>query len=82
MTYRYKSVYYSEDLQKVWRTNSTADIDEVNYEYIGELTLSEFNLLLEIFEEVYFNDDIPLEKFEYFLAELRIFCDKMKQMPK
>ena len=34
MNYRYKSVYYSEDLQKVWRTNSTADIDEINYQYL------------------------------------------------
>lgn len=82
MNFRYKSVYYSEDLQKVWRTNSTADIDEVNYNYIGELTLSEFNLLLEIFESVFLNDEISLEKFEYFLSELKIFSDKMKQMPK
>lgn len=82
MNYRYKSVYYSEDLQKVWRTNSTADIDEINYQYIGELTRSEFDFLLEIFEDVFLNDDISLEKFEYFLAELRIFSDRMKQMPK
>ena len=82
MNFRYKSVYYSEDLQKVWRTNSTSDIDEVNYNYIGELTLSEFNLLLEIFESVFLNDEISLEKFEYFLSELKIFSDKMKQMSK
>ena len=82
MNYRYKSVYYSEDLQKVWRTNSTADIDEINYQYIGELTMSEFSFLLEILEDVFLNNDISLEDFEYFLAELRIFADRMKQTEK
>tara|TARA_R110002153_G_scaffold143580_1_gene294717 strand:- start:178 stop:426 length:249 start_codon:yes stop_codon:yes gene_type:complete len=82
MNYRYKSVYYSEDLQKVWRTNSTADIDEINYQYIGELTMSEFDFLLEILEDVFLNNDISLEDFEYFLAELRIFADRMKQIEK
>ena len=51
----YKKVFYNELSQKAWRTNTTAVEQNVSYEYIGTMTLAEYELLIETLFELYVN---------------------------
>lgn len=76
----YKSVYFNEDGQKVWRTTATAAIDAVQYEYIGKMTQSEYELLIETLFELYEDDRISLEAFMRIFGDIRSFCDHIKNI--
>lgn len=76
----YKKVYYNEVSQKVWRTNTTAIEQSVNYEYIGTMTLAEYDLLIETLFELYEDNEISLEAFVRIFGDIRTFSDHIKKL--
>lgn len=76
----YKKVYYNEVSQKVWRTNTTAIEQSVNYEYIGTMTLAEYELLVETLFELYEDNEISLEAFVRIFGDIRTFSDHIKKL--
>ena len=52
--------------------------DDVRLVYFGELTKTEFELLIEILYEKYGNDDISHERFAEVFGELFEFLEELK----
>ena len=73
-----KPVFYNEIDQRVWRTSATTITDDVKFVYVGELTRTEFELLIEILYEKYGNDDISHERFAQVFGELFEFLEELK----
>jgi len=77
---KYKPVFYNEDSQKVWRTNTSIGDIPIEYDYVGSMTEVEFDLLLEVLYEIYHTKDITLENFERVFGDIRTFCDIIKKI--
>lgn len=75
---KYKIIYFNPDLQKVRYTQSKTIDESVNYNYIGESTRVEFDLLIELLWYKYKDTEISLEDFKKIFEELRKFCDSVK----
>jgi len=75
---KYKIIYFNPDLQKVRYTQSKTIEESVNYNYIGESTRVEFDLLIELLWHKYEDSEISLEDFKKIFEELRKFCDSVK----
>ena len=75
---KYKIIYFNPDLQKVRYTQSKTIEESVNYNYIGESTRVEFDLLIELLWHKYEDSEISLEDFKKIFEELRKFCDSIK----
>jgi hypothetical protein len=75
---KYKIIYFNPDLQKVRYTQSKTIDESVNYNYIGESTRVEFDLLIELLWHKYEDSEISLEDFKKIFEELRKFCDSIK----
>lgn len=75
---KYKIIYFNPDLQKVRYTQSKTINESVNYNYIGESTRVEFDLLIELLWHKYEDSEISLEDFKKIFEELRKFCDSVK----
>ena len=75
---KYKIIYFNPDLQKVRYTQSKTIDESVNYNYIGESTRVEFDLLIELLWHKYEDSEISLEDFKKIFEELRKFCDSLK----
>jgi len=78
---KYSRVYWSETRQrpKYVRNTSAGDIP-VSYEYVGMMTLAEYELLIEVLFELFEDDPIKLEAFQYIFGDIRAFCDKLKNI--
>ena len=75
MTYR--SVYYNEDAQRVWRTeNPGADL--MGFTLCGKMTRVEFAYLLEILFANFGDENISLEQFQHFFNLVRDFSEYNK----
>jgi hypothetical protein len=75
----YKSVYYAETTGKVWRTDATAGVSD-NFEYVGRMNSVEYELLLDILFHHFGENDFTLKEFEKHFGDIRIFCDKAKEL--
>lgn len=75
---KYKIIYFNPELQKVRYTQSKTIEESVNYNYIGESTRVEFDLLIELLWHKYEDSEISLEDFKKIFEELRKFCDSIK----
>ena len=75
---KYKIIYFNPDLQKVRYTQSKTIKESVNYNYIGESTRVEFDLIIELLWYKYEDSEISLEDFKKIFDELRKFCDSVK----
>ena len=75
---KYKIIYFNPDLQKVRYTQSKTIEESVNYNYIGESTRVEFDLLIELLWHKYEDSEISLQDFKKIFEELRKFCDSVK----
>ncbi len=75
---KHKIIYFNPDLQKVRYTQSKTIEESVNYNYIGESTRVEFDLLIELLWHKYEDSEISLEDFKKIFEELRKFCDSVK----
>jgi len=75
---KYKIIYFNPELQKVRYTQSKTIDESVNYNYIGESTRVEFDLLIELLWHKYEDSEISLEDFKKIFEELRKFCDSVK----
>jgi hypothetical protein len=75
---KYKIIYFNPKLQKVRYTQSKTIDESVNYNYIGESTRVEFDLLIELLWYKYEDTEISLEDFKKIFEELRKFCDSVK----
>jgi len=73
-----KRFYYSEEKQKVSLKNDHL-INDDKFEYIGLVTVNEFNLLLDILFVKYGDDDITLEQIEKCFGDFRTYIDKLKR---
>lgn len=72
MTYR--SVYYNEDAQRVWRTEDpTANL--LGFTHCGKMTKVEFEYLLEILFANFGDENISLAQFQYFFDLVREFSE-------
>ena len=76
----YKKVFYNEMSQKAWRTNTTANEQDVNYEYIGTMTQAEYELLVETLFELYEDNEISLKAFSRIFGDIRTFSDYIKNI--
>lgn len=75
----YKNVYYSEMTGKVWRTDVTHGVAE-DYEYVGKMNAVEYELLHDILFHVFGERDFTLDDFQKYFGDLRVFCDKAKDL--
>jgi hypothetical protein len=77
---KYKNVFFDQNNQKVrWTQNTSIDLP-VNYSYIGTMSRSEFDLLIEVLWEIFDDSDITLQEFKKYFNELRDFCDQIKKI--
>lgn len=76
----FKHVYYNEIDQKVWRTDTSVKDVSVRYEYVGNMTLAEYELLIEVLFQVFDENYITLEDFCLHFGDIRTFCDKIKKI--
>lgn len=80
---KYRKVFYSEEKNKVrsksfdWVSNSTLN-EEGDFEYVGTMTPTELDLLVESLFSKYGVKDITLEQFENMFGDIRTFCDILK----
>lgn len=75
MTYR--SVYYNETDQRVWRTENPA-ADLLGFEYCGKMTKVEFEFLIEILFSNFGDENISLDQFRYYFEMVRVFSEANK----
>ena len=79
MNYRkYRNVYYNEIDQKVWRTSKEPKNN--NFILLGEMTLIEYELLIEILDEVYDGEEISHNQFQKTFSEFKNFLDFIKKL--
>ena len=77
---KYKNVFFDQNNQKVrWTQNTSIDLP-VNYSYVGTMSRSEFDLLIEVLWEIFDDSDITLQEFKKYFNELRDFCDQIKKI--
>lgn len=75
-----KMVFWNETHQHIrFKSNSTF-ANDFEYEFVGEATQVEFDLLLEVLWELYGDDRISLEDFERVFGDIRTFCDIVKKI--
>lgn len=79
MNYRkYRNVYYNEIDQKVWRTSKEPKNN--NFILLGEMTLIEYELLIEILDEVHDGEEISHNQFTKTFSEFKNFLDYIKKL--
>ena len=70
-----RSVYFDEETQKVrWTTTCSSDF-KYNYQYVGEASESEFNILIELLWNLFEEEKIRFKEFTEIYIKLRMFCD-------
>lgn len=75
-----KYVFWDENAQHIkFKSNSTFEND-YKYEYVGDATQVEFDLLLEVLFELYGDERISLEEFCRVFGDIRTFCDIVKKI--
>jgi hypothetical protein len=81
MSYKeFKKVYWNEVDQRIWRTDTTSEKIPIVYNYIGTMTETEYELLIEILFELFDDDKITLQQFVNIFGDLRCFCDRIKNL--
>jgi len=73
----YRSVYYNENDQRVWRTENPA-AEMMGFVYCGKMTQVEFEFLLEILFSNYGDENIPLIEFKNFFDLVSGFSETHK----
>ena len=76
----FKKVYWNELDQRIWRTDTTAEKIPIVYEYVGKMTETEYELLIEVLFELFDDDKISLNNFAAIFSDLRSFCDRIKNL--
>lgn len=76
----YRSVYWNEIDQRMWRTTTTVSDISVTYEYVGKMTGAEYDLLIETLWELFDDNKITLEEFQRIFGDIRTFCDQIKNI--
>tara|TARA_R100000426_G_scaffold75128_1_gene52718 strand:- start:507 stop:758 length:252 start_codon:yes stop_codon:yes gene_type:complete len=72
-----RAVYFDEETQKVrWTTSCTSSF-KYNYEYVGEASENEFNILIELLWHLYEEKKITIDEFQEIFDKVRLFCDKV-----
>lgn len=71
-----KPIYYNEIDQKIWRT--TATIDDVDFVYVGNLSKTEYELLLELLFDIFGTEDISKQDVQKLHDDFRFFLDVVK----
>lgn len=75
---KYKGIYFDNTNQKIrWTTSGSGDL-AVTYEYVGDSTRVEFDLLIELLWYKYEDENIDLKDLQKIFNEFRVFCDKIK----
>jgi chemotaxis regulatin CheY-phosphate phosphatase CheZ len=77
---QYKSVFWNELDQRMWRTTTSIGDVPVRYEYIGRMTRAEYDLLIEVLWEVFEDEKIKLSEFQRIFGDIRTFCDRVKKI--
>lgn len=70
----YRSVYYNEEAQRVWRTENPAT-DLMGFVHCGKMTRVEFEYLLEILFANFGDENISLDQFQYYFDLVREFSE-------
>jgi len=77
---KYKTVYFNELDQRIWRTDTSAGKISILYGEAGSMTAAEYDLLTEVLWELFDDKKITLKEFIKIFDEIRTFCDKVKDM--
>ena len=77
MKYRY--IYFDNDNKKIRWTQSTPENLAPSYNYIGESSRVEFDLLIELLWYKYEDANIDINELKKIYVELRTFCDSIKE---
>jgi hypothetical protein len=73
-------VFWNETDQHIkFKSNATFS-NHYKYEYIGDATRAEFDLLLEVLFALYEDDRISLDDFQRVFGDIRTFCDIVKKV--
>lgn len=73
-------VFWNETDQHIrFKSNATFKND-YKYEYVGNATRAEFDLLLEVLFVLYEDDRISLDDFQRVFGDIRTFCDIVKKV--
>jgi len=76
----YRNVFWNEIDQRMWRTNTSVKDVSVRYEYIGQMTKVEYELLIEVLWELYDDKKITRGQCEMVFGDIRSFCDRIKKI--
>mgnify|MGYP006908238609 CR=1 FL=1 len=74
-----KPIYYNQTDQKIWRTDAT--IENLEFEYIGSYTQTEYELIIELLFFIFEDRDIEAEQVAFLCEELDDFLNSMKGNP-
>jgi hypothetical protein len=73
-------VFWDEEGQHIRYKSSTTFNSDYKYEYVGDATRAEFDLLLEALFELFGDDRISLEDFQRVFGDIRTFSDIVKRI--
>tara|TARA_Y100001937_G_C7134438_1_gene339227 strand:+ start:4499 stop:4759 length:261 start_codon:yes stop_codon:yes gene_type:complete len=76
----YNFIFYSETKQKVRCTTYKEQHEDEEFEFVGKLTKTEFDLLIEILFEKFGDEDISLDQFVRSYLDIRDFSDQVKTL--
>lgn len=76
---KYKYIYFDNDNQKIRWTQSAPEKIAPSYNYIGESSRVEFDLLIELLWYKYEDANIDINELKKIYVELRTFCDSIKE---
>jgi len=74
-----KMLFWNEERQRLKYTNNIKNLD-LNFEYVGKLTLAEFDLFLESIFIVYEDDNISFEEIVIMYTKLISFICELKRI--
>ena len=72
-----RAVYFDEQTQKVRWTSSCTSSFKYDYQYVGEASENEFNILIDLLWHLYEEKKITLNEFQDIYNKLRLFCDSV-----
>lgn len=72
-------LFWNEERQRLKYTNNIKNLD-LDFEYVGKLTLAEFDLFLESIFIVYEDDNISFEEIVIMYTKLISFISELKRI--
>ncbi len=76
----YNFIYYNQSTQKVRCKTTNKDNPDPEFEFVGKMTKTEFDLLIEVLFEQHGDNYISLDQFVDVYLQIRDFSDELKKL--